>query len=172
MAGAGVIEEFRAYLRDHTLPVTPQRLAVAEVVLLADRHFSADEVQRELRARGIAVGTATIYRTLELLVRSGLVMERDFGEGFKRYESARDTPQHEHLLCTVCGRVVEFQDERLDRMSTLLAETHGFARLRHRLVIYGICDACQRTEPRAAPPRDVGSLAGTRAPRAPGSPAR
>jgi Fur family ferric uptake transcriptional regulator len=139
-----VIEEFRAYLRDHNLPVTPQRLAIAEVVLRSDRHLNAEEIEHELEARGVPVGTATVYRTLEVLVRSGLVMERDFGEGFKRYESARGMPQHEHLLCTICGKVVEFQDERLDRMSTLLAEMHGFARQRHRLVIYGVCDECQR----------------------------
>lgn len=139
-----VIDEFRAYLRDHNLPVTPQRLAIAEVVLLSDRHLSAEEIERELRARGMGVGTATIYRTLDVLLRSGLVVERDFGEGFKRYESARGMPHHEHLLCTVCGKVVEFQDERLDRMSMLLAESHGFIREWHRLVIYGVCPECQR----------------------------
>jgi Fur family ferric uptake transcriptional regulator len=138
-----VIDEFRAYLREHNLPVTPQRLAVAEVLLLRDRHFSADEIEQALRAEGISVGTATVYRTLEVLVKSGLVVERDFGEGFRRYESARGMPQHEHLLCTVCGRVVEFQDDRLDRMSTLLAEAHGFATNSHRLVIYGVCSDCQ-----------------------------
>jgi Fur family transcriptional regulator, ferric uptake regulator len=142
-----VIEEFRSYLREHNLPVTPQRLAVAEVLLLRDRHFTVDEIEQELRARGIPVGTATVYRTLEVLVRSGLVVERDFGEGFKRYESSRGMPEHEHLLCTVCGRVVEFQDERLDRMSTLLAQAHGFATRSHRLVIYGTCAECQQRTP-------------------------
>jgi Fur family ferric uptake transcriptional regulator len=140
-----VIEEFRTYLREHNLPVTPQRLAIAEVLLLRDRHFSADEIEQELRTQGISVGTATVYRTLEVLVRSGLVVERDFGEGFKRFESARGMPQHEHLLCTVCGRVVEFQDDRLDRMSTLLAEAYGFVTRSHRLVIYGVCSECQAT---------------------------
>lgn len=140
-----VMAAFRAYLHDHNLPVTPQRLAVADVVFSRDRHFSAEEITGELHARGAGVGTATVYRTLDILRRSGLVVERDFGEGFKRYESARGMPQHEHLLCTVCGAVVEFQDERLDRMSTLLAETHGFARLSHRLVIYGVCPECQRS---------------------------
>ena len=138
------LDEFRAYLRDHNLPVTPQRLAVAEVVLLLDRHLSAEEIEQELAAKDVSVGTATVYRTLDVLVRSGLVVERDFGEGFKRYESARGIPQHEHLLCTVCGKVTEFRDERLERMTTLLAEAHGFARQRHRLVIYGICGDCQR----------------------------
>jgi Fur family ferric uptake transcriptional regulator len=138
-----LIEDFRAYLRAHNLPVTPQRVAVAEVLLLRDRHFSAEEIGQELEKDGVTVGTATIYRTLEVLVRSGLVVERDFGEGFRRFESARDMPQHEHVLCTVCGRVVEFQDERLERMTTLIAESKGYARQRHRLVIYGVCDACR-----------------------------
>ena len=137
-------DAFRAYLRDHNLPITAQRLAIDDVVLGSDRHLSADDVAREVAARGAAARTATVYRTLELLARSGLVVERDFGEGFKRFEPARGMPQHEHLLCTVCGRVTEFRDERLERMSTLIAEAHGYARQRHRLVIYGVCEQCQR----------------------------
>ncbi len=137
------LDDFRAYLRDHNLPVTAQRQAVAEVVLLSDRHLSAEEIREELAERGHAVGTATIYRTLEVLARSGLAVERDFGEGFKRYEPARGIPQHEHLICNVCGRVEELRDERLERMTTLLAESHGFSRQRHRLVIYGVCARCQ-----------------------------
>jgi Fur family ferric uptake transcriptional regulator len=140
---APAIEAFLAYLRDHNLPVTAQRQAVAEVVLCTERHVSADEIERELGARGATVGTATIYRTLDVMVRSGLVVERDFGEGFRRFEPARDEPTHEHLICTVCGRVVEFRDEHLERMTMLLAEQHDFARQRHRLVIEGICGKCR-----------------------------
>ena len=139
-----VIDTFKAYLRDHNLPITPQRVAIAEAVLRSNRHLSAEDVATDVRERGASVGQATVYRTLDLLVRSGLVVERDFGEGYKRYEPARDEPHHEHLLCTVCGTVTEFRDERLDRMTTLVAEAHGFARLRHRLVIFGVCRDCQR----------------------------
>lgn len=143
MGDARLGDAFAAYLRQHNLPVTEQRLAVAEVVLGADAHLSADEVEQQLAARGVSVGTATIYRTLDVLVRSGLVVERDFGEGFRRFEAARGIPHHEHLICTVCGTVREFRDERLDRMTTLAAETHGYVRQRHRLVIYGVCDRCR-----------------------------
>lgn len=142
-------EAFRTFLRDHNLPVTSQRLAIADVVLSTERHLSAEEVADALKMRGANAGTATIYRTLEVLVRSGLVVERDFGEGFKRYEAARGIPHHEHLLCTVCGRVTEFRDERLERMTTLLAEAHDFSRQRHRLVIYGLCGDCRRGNVRA-----------------------
>lgn len=141
------LEAFRAYLREHGLPVTTQRVAIAAVVLGSERHLSADEIASALAARGAPAGTATIYRTLEVLVRSGLAVERDFGEGFRRYEPARGEPQHEHLLCTVCGRVTEFRDERLDRMTTLIAEGHRFARQRHRLVIYGVCESCRGARP-------------------------
>jgi Fur family ferric uptake transcriptional regulator len=143
-------DAFRAFLRDHNLPATPQRLAIADTVLGTDRHLSAEEVAQELKTRGASAGTATVYRTLEVLVRSGLVVERDFGEGFKRYEAARGVPHHEHLLCTVCGRVTEFRDERLERMTTLLAEAHDFSRQRHRLVIYGLCGECRRGSGRAS----------------------
>ena len=140
---ASAIDDFVAYLRDHNLPVTAQRQAIAEVVLCSDRHVSADEIERELWSRGAAVGTATIYRTLDVMVRSGLVVERDFGEGFRRFEPARDEPNHEHLICTVCGRVVEFGEERLERMTMLLAEQHDFVRSRHKLVIEGVCGVCR-----------------------------
>ena len=143
VTGDHVVEDFRTYLRDHNLPITAQRMAIAEVVLGSDRHLSAEEVEREVAGRGASAGTATIYRTLELLVRSGLVVERDFGEGFKRFEPARGVPHHEHLLCTVCGRVTEFRDERLERMTTLIAEAHGYSRQRHRLVIHGVCEQCR-----------------------------
>ncbi len=137
-------DAFRSYLREHNLPVTAQRLAIADAILGTNRHLSADDVAHELRSHGANAGTATVYRTIEVLVRSGLVVERDFGEGFKRYEAARGVPHHEHLLCTVCGRVTEFRDERLERMTTLLAETHDYLRQRHRLVIYGLCGDCRR----------------------------
>jgi len=149
-----VVESFAGYLRDHGLPVTAQRLAIAEVLLQSERHLSADDVATELSSRQSGIGLATIYRTIELLLKSGLLVERDFGEGFRRFEPARDIPHHEHLLCTVCGTVHEFRDERLERMTTLVAEGNGFARQRHRLVIYGVCGNCQRapqkrsTEPR------------------------
>jgi Fur family transcriptional regulator, ferric uptake regulator len=139
------LEQFRTYLRQHNLPVTPQRLAIAGVVFSSDRHLSVEEVAQDVASTGENAGTATIYRTLDLLVKSGLVVERDFGEGFRRFEPSRGVPHHEHLLCTVCGRVDEFRDERLERMTTLIAESHGYSRQRHRLVIYGVCGECQRS---------------------------
>jgi len=144
LADHAVVDRFTAYLREHNLPVTAQRLAIAEVLLTSEHHLSAEEVAKEVTARGRSVGTATVYRTIDTLLESGLLVERDFGEGFRRFEPARDVPNHEHLVCTQCGKVEEFRDERLERMTTIVAESRGFARQRHRLVIHGICRDCQR----------------------------
>ncbi len=143
MSDHPVVDRFVGYLREHNLPVTAQRLAIAETLLTSHRHLSAEEVAQEVTAAGRKVGTATVYRTIDTLLESGLVVERDFGEGFRRFEPARDIPHHEHLVCTQCGKVEEFRDERLERMTTIVAESRGFARQRHRLVIHGVCKDCQ-----------------------------
>ena len=143
MSDHAVVDRFVGYLREHNLPVTAQRLAIAEILLTSHRHLSAEEVATEVTAGGKKVGTATVYRTIDTLLESGLVVERDFGEGFRRFEPARDIPHHEHLICTQCGKVEEFRDERLERMTTIVAESRGFARQRHLLVIHGVCTDCQ-----------------------------
>ena len=101
---------FRRYLRQQGLPVTQQREQIADVVFAADGHLSVEEIEDRLRGKGERIGKATIYRTMEILVRSGLVEEHDFGEGFKRYEHLfGQQPVHEHLICTHCNKVIEFR---------------------------------------------------------------
>lgn len=147
--GAKQLEQFRRYLADNGLPITRQRMAVAEVLCYAAEHLSAEEVARGVAARGVSVGTATIYRTLDLLVTSGLVREHDFGEGFRRYEPVAAGRVHEHCICTGCGTVQEFSNDRLERMIGLLAEEVEFRPHRHRLEVYGLCRACQQANPLA-----------------------
>ncbi len=144
--GAKLLEEFRRYLSDHNLPATHQRLAVADVVFSAADHLSADDVARRVAKRGEPVGTATIYRTLDLLVKSGLAKEHDFGEGFRRYEPMA-AGHHEHCICSGCGRVMEFSNDRLERMIALLAEEVEFRPHHHRLEVYGLCRSCQQSNP-------------------------
>jgi Fur family ferric uptake transcriptional regulator len=131
-------------MAEQQLPLTPQRLAIADLLLNSDRHLSAEELVESLAANGVKVGTATVYRTIDVLLESGFIEERDRGEGFRRFEPKRDLPHHEQLLCTVCGRVEEFRDAALERMTNRIAESHEFTRERHRLVIYGTCAECQR----------------------------
>jgi Fur family ferric uptake transcriptional regulator len=144
--GAALLDRFHRYLRDHRQPVTRQRDLVAQTVFDSDDHPSVDVILRRLRERGEAVGTATVYRTLELLVESGLVRAHDFGEGFKRYESMPAQARHEHLICDRCGRVVEFQNERLERILPIIADEHAFQHSNHRVEIYGVCRECRRGE--------------------------
>ena len=148
---AGLGERFRRLLRDRRLPVTRQRLAIADLVFGADDHPSILDLQRRLRARGEAVGTATLYRTLDLLVENGFVREHDFGQGFKRYEPMPAAPAHEHFVCLRCGRVAEFANERLERMLRMTADEQHFHYQSHRIEVRGLCAECRG--------RDFGPLA-------------
>ena len=135
---------FRRYLREQGLPVTQQREAIADIVFEATEHLSVEDIEARLRGSGERVGKATIYRTLEMLVKSGLVAEHDFGEGFKRYEHLfGQKPVREHLICTECGGVEEFVSSELIRLQETEARQRGFQPARYRLQIYGLCAACQ-----------------------------
>jgi Fur family ferric uptake transcriptional regulator len=147
--GARALAAFRRYLSDRNLPATQQRLAVASVVLDAADHLSAEDVARRVETRDAAVGLATVYRTLDLLVASGLVQQRDFGEGFRRYEPVAPGQAHEHCICSACGKVMEFSNDRLERMIALLAEEAEFRPHHHRLEVFGLCRECQQSNPLA-----------------------
>ena len=154
--GGQLLETFRRYLRDHSLPVTHQRLAVAEAIFFSGDHLSAEDIAgRVAQGGGGPVGTATVYRTLDVLVESGLVTEHDFGEGFKRYEPGSGgvggggRQPHEHCICSSCGAVAEFSNDRLERMIALLAEEVEFRPHHHRLEVYGMCRRCQQSNPLA-----------------------
>lgn len=137
------IRLFGRYLREIGLPVTQQREVVADVVFGSEGHLSVDDIAAVLRNRGERIGKATIYRTLDLLVRSRLVAEHDFGEGFKRYEHRLSShPVHEHLICLQCGKVVEFESFELFNIESRIRHEHGFVPVRRRLEIYGLCREC------------------------------
>jgi Fur family ferric uptake transcriptional regulator len=135
---------FDRYLREQGLPVTQQREAVAQVVFGSDEHLSVDDIERRLRDGGERIGKATIYRTLDLLVKSRLVEEHDFGEGFKRYEHRlSQQPVHQHMVCLECGSVEEFESPEVPAIEARVARQFGFRPARHRLEIYGLCSDCQ-----------------------------
>lgn len=140
----GFVHLFRRYLRDQGLPVTQQREAIAEVVFTSTEHLSVEDIEGKLRSGGDRIGKATIYRTLEMLVKSGLVAEHDFGEGFNRYEHLfGQAPVHEHLVCTECGDITEIESRELVSLQEDVARRHGFQPSRYRLQIYGLCAECQ-----------------------------
>lgn len=135
---------FSRYLHEQGLPSTQQREAIASVVFSSNDHLSVGDIEQRLRQDQHRIGKATIYRALELLVRSKLVEEHDFGEGFKRYEHRLSRePVHEHLICLECDRVIEFRSEEVKRIEDWVLDAHGFAPSRHRLEIYGLCRECR-----------------------------
>jgi Fur family transcriptional regulator, ferric uptake regulator len=140
---AALLERFRRHLRERRLPVTRQRLAVAGAVFTSDDHPSVDELERRVKSAGTEIGTATLYRTVQVLLESGLVRERDFGEGRKRYEPVTGAPVHDHLICERCGTVAEFSNDRLERMLKMTADEHRFLYGSHRVDVRGVCAACR-----------------------------
>jgi Fur family transcriptional regulator, ferric uptake regulator len=143
---AALVEEFRRWLRDHRLPVTRQRDLVATALFDADGHLSAEALERRLKERGHKIGTATVYRTLDVLVEAGLARAHDFGEGIRRFEASPAQGDHGHFVCSRCGAVTEFTHERVDRMLGFLADEHGFLLQRHRVELHGLCRDCQRRD--------------------------
>ena len=133
---------FRRYLKDHGLPVTKQREAIANVVFTSAEHLSVDEVEDRLRQDGTKIGKATLYRTLDLLVRARLVVEHDFGEGFRRYQH-RLSQEPVHLICLECGKVLESQSWEVQDVQARITQQFGFRPTRHKLEVYGLCRECQ-----------------------------
>jgi Fur family ferric uptake transcriptional regulator len=141
--GAALLERFHRFLRDHHQPVTRQRDLVAEVVFASPDHLSVEGIERRLKERGERIGTATVYRSLDVLLASGLIKVHDFGEGFKRYEAVAGQVGHGHLICVRCGAVLEFSNEQLERMLPIIADEHDFRHQRHRVEVFGLCHDCQ-----------------------------
>lgn len=113
---------------------TPQRVEILEA-LEAEQHQSLDDI----RERCPGVGLVTIYRTLDLLGRLGLVRRLDLGDG-PRYEMAED--HHHHLICELCGAISEFEECPLD-IKRLPLQSFGFAPRSHSLEVYGQCAECR-----------------------------
>lgn len=141
------VEQFRTSLRRflHTkgLKSTRQREVVAESFLAATDHVSADELYRDISTQHPGIGYATVYRTLKLLKEAGLAAERHFGEGFARFEPLEPGQHHDHLICTGCGTIVEFENPDIESLQDRVAERHGFAIDYHRLELYGRCAKCR-----------------------------
>lgn len=109
------------------------------------RHLTVEELTRKVRLKNRNIGAATVYRTLKLLARLGYAKELDFGEGVKRYESSL-TAHHDHLVCTACGNVLEFEEPAIERLQEEVTRRHGFTPTMHRLSIYGQCRDCARPD--------------------------
>jgi len=132
-----------AYLNDRGLRWTRQRDAVLQAFVEADAHLSVEELLARVRELDPTMGPATVYRTVGLFVAAGIAKERRFHDERLRYEPAVAASHHDHLICTECGAIEEFEDERIERLQELIAETRGFTVTRHRMELYGQCRRCR-----------------------------
>jgi len=147
-------EHFGRFLAGKGLRYTSERRAVVDAVFEKHRHFEADDLLLWARAKESRVSRATIYRTLELLVNSGLVRQMTFGDKTaQHYEQVLGIPHHDHLICLACGRVQEVFSADLEREQDALCERHGFEVHHHNLEVFGLCRRCRAACPRRLPRR-------------------
>jgi len=123
--------------------LTPQRMMVLSAIEGSDNHISAEEIYAQVVAKYPHVNISTVYRTLELLKRLGLVTETDLGGGRVRYHPA-DKGRHHHLVCQQCGRIIDLDESVLASVKSMLFREYKFsADLRH-LAIFGRCANCSQ----------------------------
>ena len=136
-------KDFRARLVEKGLKVTRQREIILEEFLRDGSHLSIDDLYLRVRKKNPRIGYATVYRTLKLFAECGVAEQRLFEDGHTRYESASVDAHHDHLICSACGKIVEFEDPKIEELQLLVARQHGFTIERHRLDLFGRCRECQ-----------------------------
>ena len=135
-----------AFLAGKQLRLTAQRQAIIDTVFNTEEHFTADQLLEWSQQRDRSVSRATVYRTLPLLTESGLVRELDFGKDHKVYDpNYADHPHHNHIVCSDCEKIVEFEDEKLDELENEISRKLGFSVKSQRLHITGACEQMKQS---------------------------
>lgn len=152
-------EEFLRRLRERGGRVTPERLALLDEVFAQHRHIDAEELHRALLAQGHKISRATVYRNLDLLVEMGLVSRQRLGSRRYLYEHVHAGQRHDHLVCSKCGRVVEFLSPGISALQQEISRAHGFVPGRHTLQILGICQSCADEDDSGRPKAEAAAIA-------------
>ena len=134
------------YLSAKGLRSTSQRDAIVKLFMAAGRHLSAEELHERVKKAHTGISYATVYRTLKLLSEAGLAKENRFDDGFTRYEYNSADDHHDHLICTRCGEISEFENDKIEALQLDVAKKKGFKVRNHKLEIYGLCAKCQRKQ--------------------------
>ena len=152
------LERLRArlqtYMAKKGLRSTAQRRLIIDTFFEGAPHMTIEDLLTEVRAVDRGIGYATVYRTLKLLAECGVASERCFGDGLSRYELADEaSAHHDHLICLDCGKIIEFEEPRIEALQDEIAEKYGFEIASHKHEMYGHCAECQADKPqkRAAP---------------------
>ena len=138
-------EKFMAFLEEKNLRITTQRRAIVDTVFGTDQHFTAEQLLEWARQRDESVSRATVYRTLPLLTESGLVHEMDFGKDYKIYDpNYADHPNHNHIICDDCDKIVEFESDKLDELENEISHKLGFSVKSQQLRINASCEEMKK----------------------------
>jgi Fur family ferric uptake transcriptional regulator len=137
-------QRLNAYMAKKGLRSTAQRRLIVDTFFEGAPHMTIEDLLTEVRVRDRGIGYATVYRTLKLLAECGVASERRFGDGLSRYELADEaSTHHDHLICIECGRIVEFEEPRIEELQEEVAARHGFTIASHKHEMYGTCPDCQ-----------------------------
>lgn len=149
-------------LREKGIAATRPRRIIADALLSRGGHVGAEELHALVRGREPGISLATVYRTLKTLTDTGIVVERDFGQGRRAYEGA-GSGHHDHLICLGCGEVVEFDVPEIERLQTVVVKKYGFIPAGHRMDLYGWCPRCREDSAGAPGSRRKAGKGGGRA---------
>ncbi|BEU87867.1 Fur family transcriptional regulator [Selenomonas sp. TAMA-11512] len=142
------MDDLKKRLQERQHKLTPQRQIVLQVFMdHPGEHLSAEDVHGILRSQQSEIGLATVYRSLELLDDLGILQKMEFGDGCSRYEVSDIEPgvhQHHHLICTKCGKVIEFQEDLLDNLEKTVAQKCDFQINDHQVKFFGLCNDCKK----------------------------
>ncbi|MBC7659964.1 MAG: transcriptional repressor [Chitinophagaceae bacterium] len=138
-------EKLNHYLAKSQLKHSKQRNFIIEEFLAMDSHVSAEELYSQLKNRDHNPGLATVYRTLNLLKDAGLVDQKQFSDGKSVFEVMAPDSHHDHLICLSCHKVIEFENEEIERLQELVAKKHSFKLTKHSLELFGHCSDCVKT---------------------------
>jgi len=125
------LETLKSVLKKERLRLTDQRIAIWNQVRNSKKHMDVEEIFSLLKSKKQLVSRATIYRTLDVLVKNRLIRKMDVGDGYSLYEPRLDNDHHDHMICEDTGDIIEFFSEELELLQEKIAREHGYKVIRH-----------------------------------------